>query len=139
MWRSGHRRGRIRRLNFKSQIKMAVDRRRDESPLITSTTPTDFNSLFTMSNDAAELDRRDPLAWTRDEFELPLRKDSGAEGESCPSVATRPELTTRYAGEGELVYLCGNSLGLLPKKARTLMQEELDVWSKRCVQSRSAS
>lgn len=92
-----------------------------------------------MTTDAAELDRRDPLAWTRDEFELPLRKDSGAEGESCTSVTTRTELTTRYAGEGELVYLCGNSLGLLPKKARTLMQEELDVWSKRWAQSSPAA
>ena len=36
-------------------------------------------------------------------------------------------------GEGELVYLCGNSLGLLPKRGRQIVNEELDVWSKRSV------
>lgn len=34
-------------------------------------------------------------------------------------------------GDGEVTYLCGNSLGLLPKRGRQLVQEELDVWSKR--------
>lgn len=61
------------------------------------------------------MDRQDSLAWARDEYEIPLRKDSGCEG------------------EGDVIYLCGNSLGLLPKKARKLMQEELDVWSRRAV------
>ena len=28
-------------------------------------------------------------------------------------------------------YLCGNSLGLLPKRAKKLVQEELDVWATR--------
>ncbi len=37
----------------------------------------------------------------------------------------------RNAGDGPSVYLCGNSLGLLPKRARTIMSEELDVWSRR--------
>jgi kynureninase len=31
------------------------------------------------------------------------------------------------------VYLCGNSLGLLPKRTRRLVNEELDVWSHKCV------
>jgi hypothetical protein len=33
--------------------------------------------------------------------------------------------------EGEAVYFCGNSLGLLSKNARRHMLEELDVWSTR--------
>lgn len=33
--------------------------------------------------------------------------------------------------EGEAVYFCGNSLGLLSKQARRHMLEELDVWSTR--------
>ncbi len=49
---------------------------------------------------AAELDAADPLARFRDEFELP-------------------------AG----IYLVGNSLGAMPKRARTLVSNELDRWS----------
>ncbi|KAJ9102951.1 hypothetical protein QFC19_004507 [Naganishia cerealis] len=65
--------------------------------------------------DPHRLDAEDPLKWARDEFEIPLRSDSGGEGQD------------------DVVYLCGNSLGLLPKRARTLMIEEIDVWSKRAV------
>lgn len=36
-----------------------------------------------------------------------------------------------FVGDGQVIYLCGNSLGLLPKRARTLLIEEIDVWSKR--------
>jgi kynureninase len=35
--------------------------------------------------------------------------------------------------DGDAIYFCGNSLGLLSKKARQHMQEELDVWSTRWV------
>lgn len=35
--------------------------------------------------------------------------------------------------DGEAVYFCGNSLGLLNKRARQHMMEELDVWSKTAV------
>lgn len=59
------------------------------------------------------LDKADPLSWTRAEFELPLTKECGGEG------------------EGEAIYFCGNSLGLLSKRARALVVEEMDVWSKR--------
>ncbi|WRT63966.1 kynureninase [Kwoniella shivajii] len=57
-----------------------------------------------------KLDREDPLNWTRDEFEIPNIKACGGEG------------------DGEAIYFCGNSLGLLNKKARKHMIEELDVW-----------
>ena len=36
------------------------------------------------------------------------------------------------AADEPCTYLCGNSLGLLPKRARKLVEEELDVWSTRC-------
>ncbi|WWD17989.1 kynureninase [Kwoniella shandongensis] len=61
--------------------------------------------------DLARLDREDPLNWTRDEFEMPTIKACGGEG------------------EGEAIYFCGNSLGLLNKRARQHILEELDVWS----------
>jgi len=65
----------------------------------------------------ASLDADDPLSWTRGEFEIPNAKACGAEV------------------DGEAVYFCGNSLGLLNKKARKHLMEELDVWSSRCVES----
>ena len=61
--------------------------------------------------DLQSLDEQDPIAWTRGEFEIPLAKACGGEA------------------EGEAVYFCGNSLGLLSKRARRHMIEELDVWS----------
>ena len=61
----------------------------------------------------ASLDASDPLAWTRAEFEIPLARACGAEI------------------DGEAIYFCGNSLGLLSKRARHHVLEELDVWSTR--------
>jgi kynureninase len=60
---------------------------------------------------AAALDAADPLRPVRDEFESPTDADG------------RP-----------LTYLCGNSLGLLPRAARTLVLEELDDWSRLAVE-----
>lgn len=34
-----------------------------------------------MSFDPEEADRNDPLSWTRDEFEIPLKSESGGKGE----------------------------------------------------------
>jgi len=34
---------------------------------------------------------------------------------------------------GSSVYLCGNSLGLLSKRAQQMVQEEIKVWGERCV------
>jgi kynureninase len=56
---------------------------------------------------ALESDARDPLAWCRDRFELP-----------------------RDAAGAPLLYFCGNSLGLMPKSARALVDAELDDWQR---------
>lgn len=81
--------------------------------------------------DAHQLDAQDPLAWARDEFEIPLQSDSGGQG-TCPSdVTSNTGIDLCATGDGQVTYLCGNSLGLLPKRARTLLIEEIDVWSKR--------
>ena len=60
-------------------------------------------------------DAADPLAGLRDEFELP----AGADG--------RP-----------LVYLCGNSLGLMPRRVRELVAQELDDWGRLAVEGHMA-
>ena len=58
---------------------------------------------------AQALDRDDPLTRFRDAFHLP-----------------------QHQGE-DAVYLCGNSLGLMPKDAARILDEELDSWRTRAV------
>src|SRR5207248_5434279 len=56
---------------------------------------------------AKQLDADDPLRAFRDKFHLPLGKDG------------KP-----------LIYFAGNSLGLMPKAARQVADQELDDWAK---------
>lgn len=57
-------------------------------------------------NFARELDEGDPLRPFRDKFHLPLGKDG------------KP-----------VIYFAGNSLGLMPKTARQIVEQELDDWA----------
>ncbi len=57
-------------------------------------------------------DARDPLAWCREAFELP-----------------------RDAAGAPLAYLCGNSLGLMPRASATRVQAELDAWGRHGVEA----
>lgn len=59
---------------------------------------------------ARQLDAEDPLRHFRDKFHLP----PGPEGQP-------------------LIYLAGNSLGLMPKAARKIVEEELDDWARLAV------
>jgi kynureninase len=61
---------------------------------------------------AASLDRGDPLGRFRDEFHIPRREN----------------------GEEE-IYFAGNSLGLLPKRTRTYVGEELEKWKRLAVKA----
>lgn len=60
---------------------------------------------------ATALDAEDPLAPFRHRFVIPKHKDGS-----------------------EQVYLCGNSLGLMPKEARTILEEELSAWESLAVE-----
>jgi kynureninase len=60
---------------------------------------------------ARHLDSIDPLRHWREHFYLPLRRDG-----------------TPY------VYLCGHSLGLQPKSARAIVDQELDDWAQQGVE-----
>jgi kynureninase len=59
---------------------------------------------------ALQLDADDPLRQFREKFHLPLGKDG------------KP-----------LIYFAGNSLGLMPKSARKIVEQELDDWAKLAV------
>jgi kynureninase len=65
---------------------------------------------------AREMDAQDPLRDFREQFYLPLGKDS------------KP-----------LIYFGGNSLGLMPKSARQVVEEELDNWAKLGVDAHHAA
>ena len=65
---------------------------------------------------ARQLDAADPLRSVRAEFEHPFSEDG------------RP-----------FTYLCGNSLGLMPRTARVMVQEELDDWSRLAVEGHMLS
>lgn len=65
---------------------------------------------------ALQLDREDPLRGFREKFHLPL----GTDGQP-------------------VIYFAGNSLGLMPKSARAVVEEELDNWAKLGVDAHHAS
>jgi kynureninase len=65
---------------------------------------------------ALQLDSEDPLRDFREKFHLPLDKDS------------KP-----------LIYFAGNSLGLMPKTARGIVDEELDNWAELGVDAHHAT
>jgi kynureninase len=65
---------------------------------------------------AREMDAKNPLRDFRDRFHLPIGKDG------------RP-----------LIYFAGNSLGLMPKSARAIVEEELDNWSRLGVDAHHAA
>src|SRR5438093_8540909 len=67
-------------------------------------------------NFARQLDAEDPLRGFRDKFHLPRGKD-GKPG----------------------IYFAGNSLGLMPKSARQIVEEELDNWAKLGVDAHHAT
>ena len=65
---------------------------------------------------ALQLDAEDPLRQFREQFHLPLGKDA------------RP-----------VIYFAGNSLGLMPKPSRQIVEEELENWAKLGVDAHHAA
>lgn len=103
---------------------------------------------------ARELDKDDSLAFTRREFNIPTKADIASTrlADKCitppasylvlgPSkqhsltsrIATTTQLDSATEGE-KSVYLCGNSLGLQPKRTVTRIQQYLDTWATQGVQ-----
>ena len=86
-----------------------------DAQAITANTPLSSRAF------AEHMDAVDPIRDGRTQFFVPSMKDLG--------------VTEKADGDGnrECVYLCGNSLGLQPRAARALVNEELDKWSKKGV------
>ena len=69
-------------------------------------------------------------------FLIPTNRDVGASrvtGRSLPlNFKTPVEPPSPFSpGEDPCIYLCGNSLGLLPQQAESLVQQEFRVWGSR--------
>lgn len=75
-----------------------------------STSSSSLTSFQPEESFARELDAQDPLAGHRDRFHHPLRPDGK-----------------------RLIYFAGNSLGLEPKTARELVEQELSEWARLAV------
>ncbi|MCJ1316901.1 Kynureninase (L-kynurenine hydrolase) [Xylographa vitiligo] len=75
---------------------------------------------------AEELDRKDPLRDFRNEFLIPTKADLKSK-----TLATSP---LQDAGSQEpSIYLCGNSLGLQPRRTSKRIQSHLTTWAKKGV------
>ncbi|KAG9465802.1 hypothetical protein GDO78_017708 [Eleutherodactylus coqui] len=70
---------------------------------------------------ALYLDNEDELKHLRQCFHIPKIKDLPTTDKSLVNE------------DDDCVYLCGNSLGLLPKNVKLYLDEELDKWAKMCV------
>ncbi|KAK9472274.1 pyridoxal phosphate-dependent transferase [Dipodascopsis tothii] len=64
---------------------------------------------------ALMLDKADPIAGARSKFLIPTASE----------ITQKPEI-----GSDDSIYLCGNSLGLQPRRTRELLDEELGVWAR---------
>ncbi|KAI9501262.1 kynureninase-like protein [Coemansia spiralis] len=73
---------------------------------------------------AQHMDANDPLSHLRDEFEIPSVSQVTGDDSTADTGKT---------GDTDCTYLCGNSLGLLPKRARQILNEEMDEWAKKGV------
>ncbi|HMN39385.1 MAG TPA: kynureninase [Phycisphaerales bacterium] len=73
------------------------------------------STIDTSEAHASALDRADPLASSRERFHVPLCRDV-APGSAHP--------------DQESVYLCGNSLGLMPRATREAVNAEMDDWAR---------
>ncbi|KAG5417578.1 BNA5 [Candida metapsilosis] len=70
--------------------------------------------------EAKELDKKYPTY--KDEFCIPTFESLGINND-------------KFAKDTESIYLCGNSLGLMPKQTSTAINNELKAWSMRGVES----
>lgn len=70
---------------------------------------------------AQALDAADPLAGFRARFAIPRAAAAAEPATGGPAGAAEGE---------EAVYLCGNSLGLMPRATREAVLEDLDAWSR---------
>lgn len=84
---------------------------------------------------AAEVDRMDPLRLMRAEFCIPKARDiataiiSGHGAAAAEASSSQEQIPAEISADQESVYLCGNSLGLLPRKTEHYVRDEMAKWA----------
>lgn len=73
-----------------------------------------------MAEEAKRLDEKFPTY--KDEFVIPTFQSLGIS-------------TSKFSLLDDSIYFCGNSLGLMPKRSRKALEDELDAWGARGVES----
>ncbi|XP_022103616.1 kynureninase-like [Acanthaster planci] len=76
-----------------------------------------FACTLTDQQFARCMDRIDPLRHLREEFEIPRMN----------TIPTVDESVVNMEDDG--IYMCGNSLGLMPRSIRGIVSQELDKWA----------
>ncbi|KAH6693930.1 kynureninase [Plectosphaerella plurivora] len=79
--------------------------------------------------DAVDRDNGDALSWLRKEFVIPTKAE--VTSNKLPSASAGGDAST---DDTPCVYLCGNSLGLQPKRTATRIRQYLDTWATQGVQ-----
>ncbi|KAK4152858.1 pyridoxal phosphate-dependent transferase [Chaetomidium leptoderma] len=80
---------------------------------------------------AQALDRDDSLAFTRSEFNIPTKAQIASTRLSDSATA---KASSDDGATDKCVYLCGNSLGLQPKRTQTRINQYLSTWATQGVQ-----
>ncbi|KAI1268440.1 kynureninase 1 [Xylariaceae sp. FL1019] len=89
--------------------------------------PTCYASL---EDEAKVLDANDSLRHLRDEFRIPTKAEATRD-----TLPDDEQSSAELAGDVSLcTYLCGNSLGLQPKRTATRIQQFLSTWATQGVQ-----
>ncbi|KAF6838182.1 kynureninase [Colletotrichum plurivorum] len=78
---------------------------------------------------AESLDQRDALRHTRDEFVIPTKQEI-----SSKTLAKQGNASAGADAAQKCTYLCGNSLGLQPKRTAERIQQYLSTWATQGVQ-----
>jgi len=79
-------------------------------------------------------DDKDSLSHLRSEFVIPTKADLRSKRYGPKKTWTaEPSEAARDDGDEESIYLCGNSLGLQPRRTREYVNRYLDTWASKGV------
>ncbi|KAI0389245.1 kynureninase 1 [Xylariaceae sp. FL0594] len=95
------------------------------------TTPADRSRFSGLRIDADTLDKEDELRHIRDEFNIPTRAEVKRKTLLPPGDSSNDAHVDETT---PCTYLCGNSLGLQPKRTVTRIQQYLATWATQGVQ-----
>ena len=94
----------------------------------------DSSDFFSEEYARAE-DQKDPLSHLRSEFIIPTKADlrNKLYGPASATSAGGTYRITRSDDLEESIYMCGNSLGLQPRRTREYVNRYLDTWASKGV------